>query len=139
MKKALSIVYATILLIALLVIPAQAHLDFGHIRVVFFGHGKDLGADMFLGDALGVVFGDASQAHEVAPNHEAVAGEVKLIDILQPGVFLVTHQRISVHKILLQGKNFRFGDGNETSVPSKSRSQISITGLRQNSGMFSRP
>ena len=88
------------------------YLDFGHIRVVLFGQGEDLAAHVLLGHARGVIGRNAPQAHQVAPDDKAVAGEVKLIDVGHPVVLLVPHQGIGVHEVLLQGKHFRPGHGN---------------------------
>ena len=62
---------------------------------------------MLLCHALGIVFRNAPEANQITPDYKAVAPEVKFVNVLKPGVFLVPHQGEGVNKVLFQRENLR--------------------------------
>ena len=99
-----------------LVEPAvNPDFDFSHIIILLLCHCKDLRAHVFLAHPVGIVPAYSPQTHQIAPDAEAVAGEIEFVFPFHPGILLVPVNRISICKVLLQRqfayRPLRYGDG----------------------------
>lgn len=86
--------------------PVNPHFNLGDVRVGRLCETEDLRAQVLLCDTRCIIGTDAAQAHEVAPDYEAVALEVEFIDGIHPFVLLVAVNRVCIYEILLERQGF---------------------------------